>query len=82
MNILDATIDMDTLLAQLDIETFRQNKFVNKEKEIPPDKKGNTFIRKGIVGDWKNYFDDKMNAEWDPWIEKQLAGTGFQMEFE
>jgi hypothetical protein len=78
----DATIDMDTLLAQLDIETFRKNKFVNKEQEIPPDKDGNTFIRKGIVGDWKNHFDVEMNAEWDPWIEKQLSGSGFKMVFE
>ena len=73
---------MDTLLAQLDIETFRKNQFVNKTKEIPSDKDGNTFIRKGIIGDWKNYFDDEMNNKWDPWIEKQLADTDFKMIFE
>ena len=78
----DATIDMDTLLEQLDIETFRKNKFVNKQQEIPPDKDGNAFIRKGIIGDWKNYFDEEMNKEWDPWIEKQLKGTNFKMAFE
>ena len=73
---------MDKLLAQVDIETFRKNTFVNKEKEIPPDVKGHGFIRKGIIGDWKNYFDDEMNRDWDPWIEKQLTGSGFQMVFE
>merc|ERR1711963_589764 len=47
----DANIDMEILLSQVDLETFRNNKFVNKEKEIPPDKSGNTFIRKGVTGD-------------------------------
>ncbi len=38
--ILDAkTIDMEKLLKAVHIETFRGNKFVNKEKEIPPGKK-------------------------------------------
>ena len=78
----DAKIDMDTLLTQVDIESFRKNKFINKEKEIPPDKQGNGFIRKGIVGDWKNYFDDEMNREWDPWIEKQLSGSSYKMTLE
>ena len=73
---------METLLTQVEFETFRNNKYVNKEKEIPPDKRGNSFIRKGVTGDWKNYFDDKMNREWDPWIEEQLAGSGFKMQFE
>ena len=73
---------MDTLLAQLDIETFRKNQFVNKTKEIPSDKDGNTFIRKGIIGDWKNHFDEDMNKEWDPMIEEQLKGSGFKMIFE
>ena len=73
---------MDTLLAQLDIEAFRKNPFVNKTREIPPDKDGNTFIRKGMIGDWKNHFDEDMNKEWDSMIEEQLKGSGFKMIFE
>ena len=78
----DANINIDTLVSQVDLEAFRSNKYVNKDKEIPADESGNTFIRKGIIGDWKNYFDDNMNEEWDPWIENQLAGSGFNMQFE
>jgi len=47
-----------------------------------PDAKGNAFIRKGKVGDWKNYFDDEMNKDWDAWIADQLKDSGFKMEFE
>ena len=46
------------------------------------DDKGNAFIRKGKVGDWRNYFDEKMNAEWDPWIKEQLKGSDFKMEYD
>ncbi len=36
----------------------------------------------GIIGDWKNYFDDETSKEWDHWIESRLAGTGMKMIFE
>ena len=47
-----------------------------------PDAEGNTFIRKGKVGDWKNHFDDDMNKDWDAWVEAELQDSGFTMEFE
>ena len=40
------------------------------------------FMRKGKVGDWKNYFDNEMNDEWDGSIENQLLGTDYNMIFE
>ena len=73
---------MDKLLKAVDIESFRKNVFLNKSKEVPSDGKGNGFIRKGIIGDWKNYFDEDMNKEWDTSIEKQLLGSDYTMIFE
>ena len=73
---------MDKLLRAVDIESFRKNVFLNKDKEVPADDKGNGFIRKGIIGDWKNYFDEEMNKEWDPYIHKQLSGSNYEMRFE
>ena len=73
---------MDKLLKSVDIESFRNNVFLNKSKEVPADNKGNGFIRKGIIGDWKNYFDNEMNDEWDGSIENQLLGTDYNMIFE
>jgi hypothetical protein len=29
------------------------------------------FIRKGIVGDWVNYFTDELAMEYDKWIVEQ-----------
>ena len=73
---------MDKLLKAVDIESFRHNVFINKSKEVPADGKGNGFIRKGVIGDWKNYFDEEMNDEWDGSIESQLLGSDYTMIFE
>jgi len=42
----------------------------------------NKFIRKGEVGDWKNYMSDEMSARFDAWIEKRFRGTGLEFEYE
>jgi hypothetical protein len=76
------SIDIDKLARAVHIDTFRENKYVNKTREIPPDDKGNAFIRKGVIGDWKNYFTVAMNEDWDTWIAETLDGSGFEMVFE
>ena len=43
------------------------------------DPKVKQLFRKGIVGDWKNYFDDENNAIWDKWIEENLEGTNIKL---
>ncbi len=53
------------------------------EKELEWANKTKTkFIRKGIVGDWKNHFTPEMNVEWDAWINEQLKDSGLRMVFE
>ncbi|KAE8751095.1 hypothetical protein FOCC_FOCC002180 [Frankliniella occidentalis] len=38
------------------------------------------FIRKGEVGDWKNYMSDALVAKFDAWTETNLAGTGLTFQ--
>ena len=38
--------------------------------------KENHFMRKGIVGDWKNHFDAKTNREFNDWISCKIDGSG------
>jgi hypothetical protein len=33
------------------------------------------FVRKGKVGDWKNYFTEEKLMIWNEWIAKNLEGT-------
>ena len=61
--------------------SFFYYRFVNKETEIPG-KGDRQFIRKGVVGDWKNHFSPESSAEWDQWIAKEFQGTGIQAAFD
>jgi len=72
---------MNRLLDTVDIKSMRKNKFVNKETEIPG-KGDRQFIRKGVVGDWKNHFSPESSAEWDQWIAVEFQGTGIQAAFD
>ena len=42
----------------------------------------NKFVRKGKVGDWKNYFDEETTKKWNKWIQDNLKGTDIVMPFE
>jgi len=41
-------------------------------------KNGGNFIRKGQVGDWKNFFTPEKANEWLEWIRKNTEGTGLE----
>ena len=36
------------------------------------------FMRKGIVGDWANYFDEQTNKEYNEWILEKIKGSGLE----
>lgn len=39
-------------------------------------------MRKGIVGDWKNYFTLSQNQMFDEVYKQKMADTGLSFEFE
>ena len=39
------------------------------------------FMRKGVVGDWKNYFSPEQIARLDAVCEERLKGTGLNIEY-
>lgn len=38
-------------------------------------------IRKGQVGDWRNYFTEEQNKQFDSLYAEKMAGSGLQFEF-
>ena len=77
-------VQIDALVRHLSFKNFKQNSAVNKEdlrKMAFRDKDG-VFIRKGEIGDWKNYFNDDMNKRMDEAIEKYLKPIGLNFIYE
>ena len=65
------------LVEHLKFDNIKQNSAVNPSVTMVNEKGGN-FMRKGVVGDWKNHFDEGSADHWDKWIQKNVEGTGIQ----
>ena len=43
---------------------------------------GTEFMRKGVVGDWKNFLTPEQSAQIDAICEEKLKGTGLEFDYE
>jgi len=66
---------VDSLVEHLKFENMQSNVNVNPTKAF--NLKGN-FIRKGEVGDWRNFFTPEKTNDWMEWIRKKTQGTGLE----
>lgn len=68
-------------------DNMQKNPAVNLEpvlkmKQIDTENSKTKFIRKGQIGDWKNYMDNNMSDRFDQWTQEALHGSGLQFIFE
>ena len=76
---------IDTIVEKSTFQSMRDNPATNPGKiEMPmpvfkPD--AQPFLRKGIVGDWKNQFTPEQNAEFDAIYAEKMKGSGLDFEF-
>ncbi|GMR62061.1 hypothetical protein PMAYCL1PPCAC_32256, partial [Pristionchus mayeri] len=63
-------------------KSMKSNKACSREGVASFDNKISTFMRKGVVGDWKNYFTVNQNAAFEELYKKEVGGTGLTFEFE
>ena len=41
-----------------------------------------SLLRKGVVGDWKNYFTPELNERFENEVLAKLEGSGLEFDFE
>ncbi len=61
---------------ELILEVVKKNSFENKTGRKPGEENNGSFARKGIVGDWKNYFTDESLSLFNSYVcgrEKKLG---------
>lgn len=61
---------------------MKQNPMANRNSNYLFDTNVGKFMRKGIVGDWRNYFTLSQNQLFDETYKKKMADTGLSFEFE
>ena len=73
---------VDSIAEQCTFQSMKENPLVNYSwfVDLFPIKIAN-FIRKGIVGDWKNYFTEDQNRRFNEEYAKRMSGTLLDFEF-
>lgn len=70
---------LDAILDLLAFDTMKSH--MAQWKHPGPQSKETVLMRKGAVGDWKNYFTEKEEEIVDKVLEERLAGTGLSFEY-
>ncbi|KAF8368915.1 hypothetical protein PRIPAC_86744 [Pristionchus pacificus] len=63
-------------------DSMKCNKMTNREGNMLLDQSRARFMRKGIVGDWKNYFTVAQSEAFDELYQKEMKGSGLNFQFE
>lgn len=83
---LGADLSADTISKIVDLTSFKKMKADNTANfswDKASIKDGEpTFLRKGIVGDWKNILTPEQSAQMDATWEEKQKGTGLILDFE
>ena len=81
-NFLDKPLPDDVISRIAEQCTFSGMK-KNPASFVVRNPKGETsLLRKGVVGDWKNYFTPELNERFEKEVLAKLKGSGLQFDFE
>ncbi|XP_070560884.1 sulfotransferase 1B1-like [Ptychodera flava] len=81
---LGKEVDQQTLeriVTHCSFESMKKNPAVNREDAADVDSSVSPFMRKGIVGDWKNHFTVAQNEQIEQYYKERLGNTDLQFEW-
>jgi len=70
-----------TVVEHTSFNKMRANPMTNAAT-MPKIEGEGVFMRKGMVGDWKNYLSEKQNARMDSWVVEHLKGEDIPITYE
>ena len=74
--------DVDKLANHVSFESMKENPMTNMKSMPFYDQSISPFMRKGTVGDWKNYFTVEQSEYFDELYKEKVSHTGLEMTFE
>lgn len=77
--------DVAQMCDHLKFDRMQKNPAVNIKSYLPMNGDSDQsvqFIRKGQIGDWKNYMSSELSARFDEWTRKHTEGTELEFEYE
>lgn len=76
--------DLSRICDHLKFDKMQENPAVNLKSFLSQDddpESNAKFIRKGEIGDWKNYLSLEMSEKFDEWTEANTSGTGLEFTY-
>jgi hypothetical protein len=61
-------------------EVSEKYSFKNQARRDPGEEKKSSFLRKGIAGDWRNYFNKETRAVFQEYAGKELIRLGYEKD--
>ncbi len=73
---------IDKIVIDTSFDKMKDNKAANKKYvDSLSVNGGSDFMRKGIIGDWRNVFSPEQSAMMDALVEEKLAGSGLVFDY-
>ena len=81
-NFLNKPLSDDLISRIAEQCTFSGMKKNAASYSIPTKDGESSMLRKGVVGDWKNYFTPELNEKFENEVLAKLKGSGLEFYFE
>ena len=81
-NFLDKPLSDDLISRIAEQCTFSGMKQNEASYSLPAKDGEHSLLRKGAVGDWKNYFTPELNERFENEVLAKLNGSGLEFDFE